>query len=81
MNARRIITVRNAHWIEDGNGGGRSVEEPSTEHEVEIIIDVDRLACKLGPAAVRSKGQKSVEAGGAVIVRHIRKVSKEIVNA
>jgi hypothetical protein len=35
---------------------------------VKIVVDFDALAARLGPRALESKGGKSTDAGGAVVV-------------
>lgn len=45
------------------------VDDHVEKHIVDVTVDMEGLARSLGPAAVKSKGGKSVEAGGLVVVR------------
>ena len=81
MKQRFVITVHHsrAEPIDEtlANGthvrGHRSVPLPDTQETVEVEVDFERLARVLGPQAVHSKGGKSQEASGMVVVRHVRK--------
>lgn len=64
---RFTVTVR--HWKQGDSY--QSVELPSTQEEVEVTIDLEKVAKDLGVKAARSKGGRSVD--GHVTVKHIRK--------
>lgn len=51
------------------DGRGRRPERRYADVILTLDIDVESLRTQLGPAAARSKGKKSVEAGGAVVVK------------
>lgn len=54
-------------------GTGFTTEYSHTEqHEVEVEVDLAALARMLGGKAVRSRGAKSTEASGAVVVRRVK---------
>jgi hypothetical protein len=64
-----VVTVRpTAHMTKDGNGDPQS-------WLVKVQVDVRGLAYAMGPTAVRSRGGRSVEAGGLVKVTRVRKVA------
>lgn len=50
--------------------GTRKLLAPAISAQmVTITIDLDKLALDLGPRAIRSKSGRSVEAGGAIVVK------------
>lgn len=55
------------------DGGGFTTHRlPDTEETVTVEVNFLELAQLLGPRAVRSRGGKSLDAKGAVVVRHVR---------
>lgn len=65
------IRIKNSRW-EKLENGGRSVPLPDTFCDVEVDVDLASLAKTLGVKAVRSKGKRSVDAGGLVRVTVVR---------
>ena len=72
------ITVRHSERrskVEGRPDLGTYVAEWFTQHVVEVAIDVDAIASKLGPNAARAKTGKAVESGGHVVVRHLHVIA------
>lgn len=50
---------------------GPIIRLPDTQHVIEIELDLEKIANTLGPKAVRSRGKRSQEMSGLVVVRAI----------
>jgi hypothetical protein len=61
---KRTVTVTYSKWPQPVY----ECREVALEGEVTLEIDIDRLLKELGPKALRSKGRKSQECSGAVVV-------------
>ena len=62
------VTYYRQEPTDDGHGR-RSVVDRTVDETVEVHVDFEGLAKKLGARACRSKTGKTVEAGGLVVVR------------
>jgi len=65
------VTVKRSQWLPTPEGG-KTEQLPNTQEWVEVEVDFETLAKQLGPKACRSTGGKSIEAGGAVVVRKMK---------
>lgn len=68
---RETRTVRIQHFKWEGNQ--RVTLSPDTYHEIQLEVDIDTLFSDIGEKAARSKSGKSVEAGGAITARRVKK--------
>lgn len=77
---RKKVAVAVTRWVgEDLHGGGRvgrSVPDGEKIATVELVVDVDALLEDLGPRAIRSRGKRSRDAGGAVEVRVVGQIER-----
>ena len=62
------VTYHRSETTADGHGT-RSVVDRTVDETIEVHVDFEGLAKKLGARACRSKTGKTVEAGGLVVVR------------
>ncbi len=66
------VIRRNGHYDKLPDGGTRWVEDQPTDHDVEIVIDIEAIARSLGPRSVRNKSRTARYLGGDLIVREVR---------
>ncbi len=69
MTEMRRITVPLVRKERDADGFSVSVPAGEKSYQVEVYVDIDRIASVLGAKAVRATGKKSMLQGGMVRVR------------
>ena len=64
------VTVKHGHNEPTNNGRGtRWVDDPPTQERVRVSVDFDAIAQLYGQRACQSKGRKTKQLHGLVIVR------------
>lgn len=69
---QKRFTVTVKHWERVKTDTGFYTRDlPDTQHEVLVTADLEAIAKRLGPNAVKSKGGKSQEINGLVVVKRL----------
>jgi len=55
----------------DGRGTVRGEQTGETKHQVEVVVDIDAIAKKLGAKCARNKSGKSTALEGAVKLKRL----------
>lgn len=68
MDLKRFRTTVALPEVRDMDG---ALIRPPRNEDIEIVINIDALAQRMGPSAIKNRSGISVVAGGAVLVKQI----------